>query len=256
MAAILGYLQVATASPGSTANEFTLFWCVSDVQPGETMMCGLGSSGAGGAVGANVTLRIVGSGSGTPAYQSTVPATISPSGDAVSAVVPLDAPFGVMAVQLLAPVSATVLSNVFTVNAPEVWWVQGDAGEAASPGGWVRAFGRGLTLPVPWAALGGEGALRGVAGALARATDRADWAAVGVLAARVQLLAAHQAELRLPSGGVTTTLNLTSSAGVSTVLPASPQRLTSHSAEFAVPASLPAGRYSIPGYELMGQELG
>ncbi|HOE60839.1 MAG TPA: glycosyl hydrolase family 28-related protein [Kiritimatiellia bacterium] len=28
------------------------------------------------------------------------------------------------------------------VNAPEVWWVQGDAGMRATPGGWLRVFGR------------------------------------------------------------------------------------------------------------------
>lgn len=28
------------------------------------------------------------------------------------------------------------------INAPDVWWLQGDAGKSASPGGWLRAFGR------------------------------------------------------------------------------------------------------------------
>lgn len=31
-----------------------------------------------------------------------------------------------------------------TLNQPVVWWTQGDAGDAASPGGWVALFGRSL----------------------------------------------------------------------------------------------------------------
>ena len=30
------------------------------------------------------------------------------------------------------------------LNRPQVWWLQGDGGEAATPGGWLRAFGRNL----------------------------------------------------------------------------------------------------------------
>jgi hypothetical protein len=33
------------------------------------------------------------------------------------------------------------------LNRPQVWWVQGDGGLTASPGGWVRAFGKNLAWP-------------------------------------------------------------------------------------------------------------
>jgi hypothetical protein len=33
-----------------------------------------------------------------------------------------------------------------TINAPDVWWQQGDQGDKASPGGWVRIFGKCLSL--------------------------------------------------------------------------------------------------------------
>jgi len=32
------------------------------------------------------------------------------------------------------------------VNRPDVWWIQGDLGVDASPGGWLRAFGKCLSL--------------------------------------------------------------------------------------------------------------
>lgn len=37
-----------------------------------------------------------------------------------------------------------VASALHTINAPDVWWMQGDAGETATPGGWFRIFGRNL----------------------------------------------------------------------------------------------------------------
>lgn len=35
-------------------------------------------------------------------------------------------------------------SALRVLNRPQVWWVQGDGGATASPGGWVRAFGKNL----------------------------------------------------------------------------------------------------------------
>ncbi|MEI6712547.1 MAG: glycosyl hydrolase family 28-related protein [Verrucomicrobiota bacterium] len=40
---------------------------------------------------------------------------------------------------------AEVSSPVF-LNAPSVWWWNGDLGESASPGGWVRVFGKALSF--------------------------------------------------------------------------------------------------------------
>ena len=40
-----------------------------------------------------------------------------------------------------------VRSAAVAVNAPAVWWFQGDLGNASSPGGWLRVFGTALTLP-------------------------------------------------------------------------------------------------------------
>lgn len=37
-------------------------------------------------------------------------------------------------------------SRPFLLNAPQVWWLQGDRGPEASPGGWLRIFGTSLLL--------------------------------------------------------------------------------------------------------------
>ncbi len=39
-----------------------------------------------------------------------------------------------------------VVSDVVTLNAPDVWWWQGDGGETAAPGGWLRLFGKSLNF--------------------------------------------------------------------------------------------------------------
>ena len=41
-------------------------------------------------------------------------------------------------------VSKNGTSNEFVLNAPDVWWLQGDGGDISTPGGWLRAFGRSL----------------------------------------------------------------------------------------------------------------
>ena len=118
-------LEFASANPVDSGA--TLFWCVADVRPGETLLCALdqGPSRSGGT--GNLTLRIAPSSS---AVVSEVAATLSPSGDSVSAVMPATMPPGTYSVQLLGA-DGFALSGAYTVNNPEVWWAQGDRGAAA-----------------------------------------------------------------------------------------------------------------------------
>eukprot|EP01048_Picozoa_sp_COSAG05_P028139 COSAG05_NODE_8578_length_691_cov_1.059122_1_plen_191_part_01 len=37
-------------------------------------------------------------------------------------------------------------SEPLLVNAPDLWWVQGDAGNMSTTGGWLRVFGRSISL--------------------------------------------------------------------------------------------------------------
>jgi hypothetical protein len=41
------------------------------------------------------------------------------------------------------------ISAPVTLNAPSVWWWNGDSGETVSPGGWLRVFGKALSFSVP-----------------------------------------------------------------------------------------------------------
>jgi len=41
---------------------------------------------------------------------------------------------------------AEMISNTVCLNAPDPWWMQGDRGETASPGGWLRIFGKCLNF--------------------------------------------------------------------------------------------------------------
>ena len=37
-------------------------------------------------------------------------------------------------------------SAPLVVNKPDIWWWQGDAGNTSTPGGWLRAFGRSVSV--------------------------------------------------------------------------------------------------------------
>jgi len=70
------------------------------------------------------------------------------------------------------------VSKETLINAPDVWWIQGDEGEAATPGGWLRAFGKSLNF-------GGQTVLRltpegGAAVALTATTADAFAASFGI----------------------------------------------------------------------------
>jgi len=58
-------------------------------------------------------------------------------------VVPADWEMGVFAFRV--DVGGT-RSPLVRLNAPDPWWVQGDAGETATPGGWLRVLGKSLNF--------------------------------------------------------------------------------------------------------------
>lgn len=226
------------------------FWCVTDVRPGETLLCALGQRLNGVSTGSSLSLRIAPSRNGTVLE---VAATLSRSGNAVSAVVPAAAPAGAYSVQLIDQ-DGSVLSETYPVNSPELWWAQGDLGSAASPGGWIRLFGRGLTVPRQEREVQRCGVceLDEVTKALVQAKEQreVDWQLVASLAAQAERLATSQLLLSQQTetpGGVTTTITITADApgSHSNVLQASARRLSTFSAEFAVPAATPPGNYSV-----------
>jgi Pectate lyase superfamily protein len=58
-------------------------------------------------------------------------------------IIPVAYKMGVFACRLTA---GNLKSDVVLINAPEVWWTQGDCGGAASPGGWLRVLGKSLNF--------------------------------------------------------------------------------------------------------------
>jgi hypothetical protein len=58
-------------------------------------------------------------------------------------IIPTDFKMGVFACRLAA---GDFKSNAVLINAPDVWWMQGDCGDVGSPGGWLRVFGKSLNF--------------------------------------------------------------------------------------------------------------
>ncbi|MBU0606845.1 MAG: glycoside hydrolase family 55 protein, partial [Armatimonadetes bacterium] len=77
-----------------------------------------------------------------PRQWQPVPA-LQPADLSVKFIIPAGLAPGVFAYRLTSPEG----SVQGLLNRPQVWWVQGDLGLTASPGGWVRAFGKCLAGP-------------------------------------------------------------------------------------------------------------
>ena len=169
---------------------------------------------------------------------------------------------------IAAVTTSGVVSNALRLNAPDVWWAQGDDGPNATSGGWLRVFGRDL---------GGETAASArttVPLALQAALDRlsASWDP------RTQLnaLSALRDDLLRENGTIdslvatlapppvaTTTLTLSLlSADVDTdktaeyLIPADPATLGRYAATFHLPTNLPAGEYNVTIETVAGSKTG
>ena len=68
---------------------------------------------------------------------------IQPSGQSIKVVIPADLAPGIFACRVSNASGETTL----LLNVPEAWWVQGDGGTTASPGGWLRVQGKCLAIP-------------------------------------------------------------------------------------------------------------
>ena len=171
-------LQVASAAssapPPATAS---VVWASHPVRSNETLML----QGYGVNAATRVTLQ--GWNEGTKGWGRKLelePESHSASG--VSVVLPVTAsPFSAYRV------SAGGASFV-TVNAPEVWWALGDAGDSATNGGkgWVRLFGRSIHL--------------GSGGSTLQLTDSTGKATTIPMEAGFSHTGAYCARFRIPAG--------------------------------------------------------
>ena len=120
-----------------------VFWASDPVRPGETAMV-IGENLSGGS--AVELARVPDGRAGKPGGAFAWPkrgvsvAPLQPGRQSVKFAVPADLKPGLFAVRIATGGG----SAVRVLNAPQIWWAQGDAGTTATPGGWVRAFGKNL----------------------------------------------------------------------------------------------------------------
>ena len=138
----------------------TIIWASSPVRPDETLVIA-GDSLASDAGPSVVELAALDNGpaglppagpeSELPATPASIPSTawqpqplLRVDAESVAAVIPAAWPQGLWACRVKRGDAA---SAPIVLNAPVVWWMQGDAGEMATPGGSVRVFGHSFRFP-------------------------------------------------------------------------------------------------------------
>jgi hypothetical protein len=124
-----------------------VFWASDPVRPGEVVVV------QGGRWGKQPKVELTWLGGGKPAEpaanaaaQARNTVTLTPLGssaDALKFLVPASWKPGVYRVEVNAD---GVKSAARMLNAPDPWWQQGDWGKQASPGGWLRIFGKCLSF--------------------------------------------------------------------------------------------------------------
>ena len=136
LALVLGGASAAAATPH-------VFWASDPVRPGETVL--LQGSDFGSSPVVDVA-RLTDDLPAAPAaalgpQQWTRAAVLQGSDCSLKFALPAEWKAGVYACRVTSGESA---SAPVLINAPDPWWMQGDGGETAAPGGWLRVFGKSL----------------------------------------------------------------------------------------------------------------
>ncbi|MEI8372837.1 MAG: hypothetical protein WCJ35_08390 [Planctomycetota bacterium] len=137
---VIGFSTLALATP-------QVFWASDPVQPGETVLL----QGCDFAAATVEVARLDdslprGPGRATDIPPWTAASILQASDCSLKFALPADWKPGVFAcrVKVRQAASAAVL-----LNAPDPWWIQGDEGGQATPGGWLRVFGKSLRISRP-----------------------------------------------------------------------------------------------------------
>lgn len=117
----------AGALAATAAETPAVFWASSPTRPGEHVLLG----GGGWNEGEDLAVEIGG--------HRVKPDMVSRTGLVFGW--PADLAQSVAEARV---VGASGASKPVSLNAPEVWWMQGDNHDASTPGGWLRVFGRAL----------------------------------------------------------------------------------------------------------------
>jgi hypothetical protein len=164
-------LLLVPATLGASSSP-TLFWA-STAAPGETLL--LGKSGdCPSPCSCTVTPHSATDADGAVAV---TPAQVNNAPLGASLMLTLPASLPVDAYSITCGGSAPL-----TVNAPDLWWMHGDAGNVSTAGGWLRTFGRSIVLGATNDTAARMDA-KLAADAIAAAARQGDFAAVERLAA-------------------------------------------------------------------------
>lgn len=123
------------------ARDAKVFWFSDPVNPGQTVQV----SGMGLQAVTSLDVSRLGDRADAPAVSTAVPlpADIVLKADStLDFVLPKDLAPGVFSVTL----HTTDEELTLQLNCPDVYWVQGDSGNTATPGGWIRVSGRNIAL--------------------------------------------------------------------------------------------------------------
>lgn len=144
---LVGLLGLPFTAPAQSAEVPHIFWASDPVLPNDTVLTT--GNGMTGVTAARVSRLPDAALTGmqhpfvpkASSWMAVKPLQVTRR--SVKFVVPAAWKAGVFACQLTsgAGVSKTVL-----INAPDPWWLQGDGGNFAAPGGWVRIFGKSLNF--------------------------------------------------------------------------------------------------------------
>ncbi len=111
-----------------------IIWASDPIRPGETVLL----TGEGFTSNSVVELSETGAAESWAALE-----VLQVSAQSLKAIVPESRPLSVWACRVR---EGERVSKTEWLNEPAVWWWNGDAGEAATPGGWLRVFGKCLTF--------------------------------------------------------------------------------------------------------------
>jgi hypothetical protein len=125
-----------------------IFWTSDPVRPNETVMVQGSDLG-----GAEATVELTKLDDSAAARQWTAVPVLQGTDQTLKFVVPAAWDNGVYACRISDKGAA---SREFLINAPDAWWLQGDEGDAATAGGWLRVMGKSLAIARP----GGRSALK------------------------------------------------------------------------------------------------
>eukprot|EP01043_Picozoa_sp_COSAG02_P034024 COSAG02_NODE_2356_length_9072_cov_14.450017_5_plen_320_part_00 len=211
----------------------TAFWC-SWAGPNRTLTLGASNIPSGATISVTETVS----------NHSAIATEVQITANGLKVVVPSVLPHGAYAVSVVG------MAMPFVCGSPDVYWLQGEAGNHSVAGGWVRAFGRNLALPNSGSTLAerrraihaGE-----LSAQMQRATQRSAWSEAAQLAAALGVLAAESVAQRADT---TTSIilcpkNKTAQDIACRTLTSDPDATSQWSAKWWLPAKMAPGEYTV-----------